>query len=403
MKTLMLTALAFASVFVGADEPPGTLRPSWNNGLRLDNADGGYRFQFGGRFQQDMAWFSTRGDLDEDVPGIDDGTAFRRARLYVAGTFPNHLAFRTEYDFAGGEPGFRDLWLEARELPWLGNVRMGRMLEPFGLEGTSPNGFFTFIERGLPAAFTPFRNTGIQLRDHTENGGMTWTAGAFTHTDGFGDSVENPGHSFTGRFTVLPHYAEDGRSWWHAGVSASHRSPSDDQVRFRSRPESFVAPFFVDTGPLDADKTTLLAFETAATRGPVSLQAEIVRAEVDTLESETHPGGTRAFQGYYLYASCFLTGERRRFTPQTASLGRVLPQRDFLPAENGFGAWELAARYAELDLNDDPVAGGRLQSLTLGVNLYLTPNARISWNWVRADLEDSGEADIFQMRLFVDF
>ena len=403
MKALILFVFACASIPAYAQGLPETLQPSWNHGLRLENADGNYRFQFGGRFQQDIAWFSTRGGLDRDIPEIEDGTAFRRARLYVAGSFPNQLAFRTEYDFAGGEAGFRDLWLEARELPWLGSLRMGRMLEPFGLEGTSPNGYFTFIERGLPAAFIPFRNTGLQVRNHTENGGMTWAAGMFTHTDGFGDSVENPGHSLTGRLTLLPHYAENGRNWWNLGMSASHRTPSDDQVRFRARPEAHVAPFFVDTGALDADGTLLLALETAATCGPVSLQAEMIRAEADTLESEAHPGGTRRFQGYYLYASYFLTGEHRRFSPQTASLGRIIPRRDFHPAENGFGAWELAARYAALDLDDGPVEGGRLRTLTLGINLFLTPNARISWNWARTDLEDSGEADILQMRLFIDF
>lgn len=388
---------------LAAAEPPGTLRPFWENGLRMESADGQYRFQFGGRFQQDAAWFSTRGGLEPDVAGIENGTSFRRARLYIAGTFPNQLAFRTEYDFAGGTPGFRDLWLEARALPALGTLRLGRMIEPFGLEGTSPNGFFTFIERGLPTAFTPFRNSGVQIRNHTPGGGVAWALGAFTHTDAFGESVDDPGHSLTGRLTALPHYAEDGRAWWHLGVSGSHRVPSGDEVRFRAKPESHVAPFFLDTGVLDADQTTLLAIETAFTHGPFSLQAEGARAEVDTLDGEAGPGGARSFQGYYVYASCFLTGEHRRFNPRAASLGRLIPRRDFHPAENGWGAWELALRYSDLDLDDGPVQGGRLQTLTLGLNAYLTPNTRISWNWVRADLEDAGEADIFQMRLFVDF
>lgn len=404
MKTILFYfLLCLVPALLAAEEAPGTLRAFWDNGLRLESADGGYRFQLGGRFQQDMAWFSRTGGLDQDVSGIENGTSFRRARLYVAGTFPNQFAFRTEYDFAGGTPGFRDVWLEARELPAIGNLRLGRMIEPFGLEGTSPNGFFTFIERGLPTAFTPFRNTGVLIRDHSHNGGVTWAVGAFTHTDAFGESVDDPGHSFTGRLTGLPLFSEDGRVWWHLGASASHRVPSSDQVRFRAKPESHVAPFFLDTGILDANQTTLLAMETVLTHGPLSLQAEAVRAEVDTLEGDMGPGGSRSFQGYYVYASCFLTGEHRRFVPRTASLGRVMPRRDFHPAENGWGAWEIALRYSDLDLDDGPVQGGRLQALTLGLNAYLTPNTRLSWNWVRADLRDSGDANIFQMRLFVDF
>jgi phosphate-selective porin OprO/OprP len=403
----MYRVIVFMVCFLGVPglfaENSGDLRLFWNNGLRAETADGAHRFQFGGRFQQDFAVFSTRGGLEEDVEGIDNGTSFRRARLYVAGTFATGLAFRTEYDFAGGSPGFRDLWLEAQGLPGVGNVRLGRMMEPFGLEGTSPNGFFTLIERGLPAAFTPFRNTGVMVRDHGFDRRMTWAAGAFTHTDGFGESVDDPGRSFTGRLTALPVYSEDGRTWWNLGVSGSYRVPSEDRVRYRAKPESHVAPFFADTGLMPADRSTLFGLETAAARGPFSVQAEAVRAEVDTLKTDELPGGARSFQGYYVYGAWMLTGEHRPFSPATASLGRVMPRRVFHPAENGFGAWELAARYSELDLNDGPVRGGRLSNVTLGVNAYLTPNARLSWNWVRADVEDSGVAEILQMRVYVDF
>lgn len=384
-------------------ESPADLRVFWNNGLRMESADGVHRFQFGGRFQQDFAFFTTHGSLDENIPGIEDGTLFRRARVYFAGSLAPQLLFRTEYDFAGGAAGFRDLWIEAQSIPWASHVRLGRMIEPFGMEGTSPNGFFTFIERGLPAAFTPFRNSGIMIRNHALHQQITWAAGAFTHTDGFGDSVADPGRSVTGRITALPLYTQDGRTWWNVGLSASHRTPSADSVRFRARPESQIAPFFADTGALAAEQTRLIGVETAANRGAVSIQAEAVRAEVDALESESIPAGTRSFQGFYVYGSWMLTGEARPFLRRTATLGRILPNRPFAPAERGFGAWEVAARYSELDLNDGPVTGGKLSTLTLGLNAYLTPNSRLSWNWVRADVEAYGEADIFQMRVYVDF
>jgi phosphate-selective porin OprO/OprP len=46
------------------------------------------------------------------------------------------------------------------------------------------------------------------------------------------------------------------------------------------------------------------------------------------------------------------------------------------------GAIELTARYSELDLSDEAVNAGRLDTTTLGVNWYLNPNTRVMLNYV---------------------
>ena len=40
-------------------------------------------------------------------------------------------------------------------------------------------------------------------------------------------------------------------------------------------------------------------------------------------------------------------------TGENASYQGVVPREDFAPGEGGWGAWEVAARYHELDLDDD--------------------------------------------------
>jgi len=49
------------------------------------------------------------------------------------------------------------------------------------------------------------------------------------------------------------------------------------------------------------------------------------------------------------------------------------------------------------------IDGNRLDDFTLGVNWYLNPMMRMMFNYVFADSEDSGDANIFQMRLQVAF
>ena len=67
------------------------------------------------------------------------------------------------------------------------------------------------------------------------------------------------------------------------------------------------------------------------------------------------------------------------------------------------GAWEVCLRYSHLDLTDGLIAGGVLDDFTVALNWYLNPNTRFMFNYVYADREDVGSANIFQMRFHIDF
>ena len=67
------------------------------------------------------------------------------------------------------------------------------------------------------------------------------------------------------------------------------------------------------------------------------------------------------------------------------------------------GAWEGALRYSGLDLDDDSIAGGKLHDLTAGLNWYLNPYTRIMWNYIHADKNHVGNADMLMMRFQIIF
>ena len=75
----------------------------------------------------------------------------------------------------------------------------------------------------------------------------------------------------------------------------------------------------------------------------------------------------------------------RTWNPKAAVFNRIQPLTNFGfsgdGTPTGIGAWELAVRYSYLDLTDKTIAGGRLNSVTLGLNWYLNANAKLQFNY----------------------
>jgi phosphate-selective porin OprO/OprP len=156
----------------------------------------------------------------------------------------------------------------------------------------------------------------------------------------------------------------------------------------------------VDTGTFSADNVNLVGAEAAAVWGPASLQAEYMIAMVDSSVANDPD-----FSGYYVQGSYFLTGEHRNYKASSGKFDRVKPNKNFMGDDGGPGAWQLAARYSHVDLDDGAINGGELDCVTAGVNWYLNPNTRVMLNYVYADSDKlyDGEANIFQTRFQIDF
>lgn len=369
-------------------------------------------------FNQDAASVANYGD-------IENGEAFRRARLGAFGDY-GPSEYRIEMDFAlVGRPSFLDVWAGLKDVPGLGRLRVGHFFEPFSLERYTSNRFVTFMERALPdQPFAPARNMGVMATDTWLDQRGTWAVGLFrTDSDVFGDDTGDEFESaLTARVTYLPWYdeASDGREYVHLGFGYSLRDTNADQVRFRAQPEARLGsttpnvPFLVDTGNVPAESYQLVGLEAAWVNGPFSVVSEYYAVPVNAAPTTT--ADCLFFQGAYAQTSYFLTGEHRPYRRQNGTFDRVIPRRDFLryrgPAKDkcvevGPGAWEVAARVSGLDLDDGPVQGGRLTDVTLGLNWYLNPYLRVTANWVRAfaDRAPAGDSrtDAFGMRVGFDF
>jgi phosphate-selective porin OprO/OprP len=396
-------------------------------------AAGSPSVKVGGRIMTDWASFDQNPVSRAQAGDAFNGTEFRRARLEASGDAFDVVDYKVQMDFSG-EVAFKDVYMTVKELPALGNVRVGHFYEKFALETQTSSKYITFMERSLISELGEVggRKTGIAAFDWSEDENWTWGIGAFTTVleevppifpfaiDDDNAYDDAGGTCLSGRITHLLWYDEatEGRGLLHTGISYSYRDipeviPGDiHRYRIRQRPEAHLAPRVVDTGYIE-DASTINAFEPelAYVYGPFSFQTEYLAFWLDRTANDQ-----AFFHGAYAYVSYFLTGENRTYERKEGIFGRVKPLENFFRVRTedgsvgtGKGAWELAYRWSYVDLTDAGIRGGRVTDHTLGLNWYLNPYARLMFNYVNSQTTDRGAfaetgcMNVFETRAQIDF
>ena len=349
----------------------------------------------GGRFMEDFTFISGGNDLATALgKTFDDGVETRRARIRVFGNLAENVAYKMEYDWAGGTGSLRDAILDLH-LEHVGNLVIGHQNEPMGLDLLTSSRFSTFIERSsLSEAFTPERNAGLSLWHN--NNDYTASVGWFRDTDAQGKSGDES-TAFTGRVVYRPWFEDKGRSMLHLGVSASQRNTKGG-VSYAARPENHFIAKFVDTGAIAADDVLLLGFEAALQEGPFHAMLEFMQADVNATT-----GTDPSFSGWSAQAGWFLTGESRSYKTKHGIFDRVKPNHNALSKEEGAGAWEIAARVSNLDLTDSVSVADELDTMTVALNWYVNPNTRFMLDATQADMGSFDATTIIAMRVAFDF
>jgi phosphate-selective porin OprO/OprP len=413
--TVPVAGDACAQSAAPAEEPPQqrfSFDVGWSNGPTYEFArreptldaidkvglvsDRRIRGRIGGSLYLDGGW--------RDVDDHDDGfrAKVRRARIYTQGEILLR-EWRTEYRLQFAVEGrhflLNDFYLRWRPTRWVDTIRFGYFDSPISLEALASTSSRSMLEvPAAVAAFAPGYRLGIEVTDVRARPSLTWmlNLASVGQTQPFTDASSDTLRAI-GRVVWRP--VDDptpGGTLLHLGLSTSFVLAGGGDLRYRARPESFLAPYLADTDTIDGN-SAFVGLEAAWRRGPLSLQSEMLRSFIDADEE-----GSLTFHGLYGQASWVLTGESRPYDPQTAVFDRIVPERPFAPRRREWGALEVTARASWLDLSDGAVRGGRLLTLSAG--------PAWTWNrWVRllagyvfartTDRADAGEAHIVQLRL----
>jgi phosphate-selective porin OprO/OprP len=263
------------------------------------------------------------------------------------------------------------------------SLSLGRQKEPISMERLSAGINQPMQERPVAAdGLLPSRNFGAVLSGTSPRDRFSWAGGLFRDVIESDESWADTPTQIVGRVTWVPWSTTDDSHLIHLGLGYRH-TDAKLGVRFRTGPEFNKAPDFVDTGTIDADNADLLNAEFSWRRGPYWLSAEYMDTRVDTPLD-----GTLAFNGYNVTWSWAITGEMRPYN-RRRGLFQPLPVSRSVN-QNGWGAWELALRWSNLDLVDGPIDGGEIEVLSLGVNWWLTRTLHVSLNLRQAETDRYG-------------
>lgn len=400
-KGFLLICIVLITITVAAQSDWGEVK--WDNGLKIENKEKGYKLKIGGRLMLDGIIISpeNNGVIDTLVPG-GSGVEFRRIRLFSAGQIYRNIKYKLQFDFAGGIVNLKDAYIIITEIPGVGNIQLGHFKEPIGLELITSSKYITFMERGLTNPLTPERNTGVMLYNTAIGERLSWAAGYFLPSNYFG-KYEGQKYHLTGRLTGTPVYdTENKYKVLHLGASYTYQYQDNSLYVLKSRPESHLIDPIALAAIDKAKAVNQIGGEVAFVYGPFSVQGEYISTVATTSPESTLQNDKYNFSAFYGYASFFITGEHRNYKPSMAAFDRVKPKKNF-GKERGAGAWEVGIRYSDIDLDDTDIRGGEVANISLGVNWYLNPATRFMFNYVLAELKGAGKINIFEMRFHVDF
>ncbi|WP_244613431.1 OprO/OprP family phosphate-selective porin [Methylosinus sp. Ce-a6] len=453
-----------------AKAAPGTSAPppvfvSFRNGLFVETEDQDFSFKLGGQIQADGGFASSADTISRSNVG------FRRARLEVEGKAFKNWFYKLQYDFTGsGAAGIRDFYLAYRDrfLPeeitkQPVTIQIGNFKEPFSLEAIESSKYFVFVERSLPSVLSPSRHIGAAIAAGDKNWSIK--TGIFSTSPQDTATAPPTGESQYWDAAVRGVYApivEEDRLL-HLGASFKYHKPNNttaatDAANLRPGQSSereetdvlggggaltrvsaaqdlscagsaasldiattgvgqLVAPFARRSSCLKYSYN--YGFEAAAAYGPVSLQAEYIAAQYERDFTNAliygNGGGTSLrYSGYYVFGSVFLTGESRAASYKgydkdfntPGSFGEVQIKNPL--NKGGLGAFEFAARYSEINLDNGGLVdgnfvyaatavgnaaqkaiartatlGGRQDNLTLALNWYPVRGVRFQANWTK--------------------
>ncbi|MBV9992081.1 MAG: hypothetical protein JOZ72_12415 [Alphaproteobacteria bacterium] len=351
---------------------------------------------------------------------FSSGNNFRRARFGFEGTAFKDWYYTFIYDFGGS--GNEGSTISSAYIQYNGlapfHAKIGAFPPSESFDDTTSAQDLLFLERAQPAdlargiAGSDGRDA-VQLFAYDDNyfasvaytGSLVGAAAAFDEQQALVGRVayrpiasENVNFAVGGDLTYVLKFPD-----LAAGANSAHA------FSLSERPELNVDDNnirLISSGTIDADHATEWGVEAAGNYYNFYGQGgyfgfEASRRPLGNLTGLPDPD----FNGWYGQVSWVLTGEVKKYKAETGSWTSPKPAEPFTIDKGGLGAWEIAARYSDMDLNYRPgnagsatpfggIRGGDQRIWTAGLNWYPNQALRFMLDYQHTDVSKLSSAGL---------
>jgi phosphate-selective porin OprO and OprP len=394
-----------AAVAAAKTQPKLTIGPG---GFIASSADSNFVFRLDGLIQVDSRTF-----FNDTAIKSNDGFLLRRVRPIFQGTLYRDFDFKFTPDFAPSSgPTIFDAYGNYRYEPWA-QLRAGKFKTPEGLEQLQEDVNTAFNERSLVTDLVPNRDVGLQLWGDINGGVLSYAAGIFNGVGdernssnvAFENEVEFAARLFTQPFKSSDITALQGLGFGVAGTSQNGTSSLTDLPNTTGGTlagyttdgqQQFFAYNPAGRVVIASGEHWRLSPQGYYYYGPFSLMGEYaisdqgVRSTSTTLPTVNADLHNTAWE---ISGGWVLTGEN-------ATFAGVTPLHPFDPHIGQWGALQVVARYAELNIDDaafplfaNPgTSASAAQAWSAGLNWYLNKNIRLNASFSHTTFTGGGGA-----------
>jgi len=397
------------------------------SGFGIKSPDGNFEYQLKGLIQLDYRNFQDDG---LSTTNQAEGFTARRIRPTFQGTLFGKYDFRFTPEFGearnndisgtsaaytanqnnGNVSRIIDAYVDARFFPEF-KIRAGKFKPYVGLERLQGGGDIKFIERSYVSNnILPNRDLGASVYGDVLDGKLNYALGVF---NGVADGTEgttlldtNDDKDYAARVFATPFKGTDsvleglglGVAVTHGdsggvasgGLIGGYKTPGQAGVNF----------FALATGVVGDGKRNRWTPQAYYYYGPFGLIAEYAKVSNDVRRvngaGATLSSGELESDAWQIAGSWLLTGEN-------ASFKSPKPKNAFETGKDGWGAWELVARYQQQEIDNSAFAGtaasqfaSRITSAKsaktwgAGINWYLNQWVKLAVNYEQTKFQDGG-------------
>ncbi|HEY4415896.1 MAG TPA: porin [Verrucomicrobiae bacterium] len=367
------------------------------NGFSFSSADTNFVINLHGLVQLDSRTFL------HDNPAIkgNDGFILRRARPIITGTVFKDFDFNFTPDFGGSTVQIQDAYINYRFNSPL-QLEVGKFKSPVGLEQLQTDNYVSFNERSIANNLVPNRDLGVELHGDLLDGELNYAAGIFNGSSDYNGTTSNQdtddNKSFAGRLFAQPwkntsidalrglgfgvggSYGFDSKGTSISGLTPGYTT--DGQQKF----------FTYNTGNTADGTHWRVSPQAYYYYGPFSLLGEYIISDQRVAANATTAKPINVQNtSWELSAGWVLTGE-------DAGYNGVTPRNPFNLHNGQWGAFQVVARYATVDVDDAVFQNGlaaagsasEARAWSTGLNWYLNKDIRVSLSYSYTDFSGGG-------------